>query len=61
MEHAIIARSCAHTQSTLGIPRVRFLQLRGSVALIGGGTLLLDEITIFSTDNTTVRSFLATF
>ena len=57
MEHAIIARGCAHTQSTFAIPRVRFLQLRGAVASIGAGTLLLDDITISSTNNTTVRTF----
>ena len=39
------------------MPRVRFLQHRGAVASIGGGTLLLDDITISSTDNTTVRTF----
>ncbi len=57
MEHTIIARTCAHTQSTFAIPRVHFLQLRGAVALIGAGTLLLDDITISSTDNTTVSTF----
>ena len=39
------------------MPRVRFLQHRGVVAYIGGGTLLLDDSMISSTDNTTVRTF----
>ena len=38
------------------MPRVRFLQHRGVVAYIGGGTLLLDDSMIFGTDNTTVRT-----
>jgi hypothetical protein len=33
------------------------LQLHGAVAFISAGTLLLDDITISSTDNTTVRTF----
>ena len=33
------------------------LQLHGALAFIGAGTLLLDDITISSTDNTTVRTF----
>ncbi len=57
MEHAIIARSCVHTQSTFAIPRVRFLQLHGAVVGMNTGTLVLEEITISSTDNTTVRTF----
>ena len=44
-------------KASFAIPRVRFLQRHGAVALIGAGTLLLDEITISSTDNTTVRTF----
>ncbi len=37
-------------------PLVRFVQ-RGAVASIDGGTLVLDESTISSADNTTVRTF----
>ena len=56
MEHAIMLAARRSSKVAVETPPVRFVQ-RGAVASIDGGTLVLDESTISSADNTTVRTF----
>jgi hypothetical protein len=51
-----LATMCTST-AAFAQARVRLLQLRGAVASIDGGTLLLDHSTVSSAENTTVRTF----